>query len=354
MVRALEHVSTDEAHQADSRRSLVFRWSPRDRMLRLSGRLPEADGALVSSAVQAIAEQSAAPSSGDPEPEPWDARCADALVELCACSGAAAPAEPEARRSEAGVARPEAHSETTRAEPEEPAAQPEDERTTAHAAVEDDDTPAGPGNAADTDGTSPTGKPARRTEAEPVRAEIVVHVEAGVLAEGGDGAAALECGPPVAAETVRRLACDGWIRAVVEGPDRPLGVGRRQRTVPRSLLRALRHRDGGCRFPGCTHTRWVQAHHQTHWADGGPTDLENLVLLCGAHHRFVHEGGWRIEGDPSGELGFVHPDGRELRVGPPGLRPEVAERFGITLGDGATIDVGVESHWRPQHGESPP
>ena len=61
--------------------------------------------------------------------------------------------------------------------------------------------------------------------------------------------------------------------------------------------------------------------------------MQNIVLLCGAHHRFVHEGGWRIEGDPAGELRFVHPDGRELRVGPPALRPEVAERFRLPYVD---------------------
>jgi hypothetical protein len=137
------------------------------------------------------------------------------------------------------------------------------------------------------------------------------------------------------------LACDGWIRAVIESSDRPLGVGRRQRTVPRSLLRVLRHRDGGCRFPGCTRTRWVHAHHLIFWADGGRTDAANLVLLCSAHHRFVHEGGWRIEGDPAGELRFVHPDGRELRVGPPGLRPEVAERFGFGVGTEAEARTGA-------------
>ena len=155
---------------------------------------------------------------------------------------------------------------------------------------------------------------------------------------GGGGGSALACGVPVAAETARRPACDGWVQAVAEGAGRPLGVGRRRRTVPRSLLHVLRHRDGGCRFPGCTRTRWVQAHRLRFRADGGRTDLGNLLLLCGAHHRFVHEGGWRVEGDPAGELRFVRPEGRELRVGPPGLRPEVAERFGFRVGDGVPLE----------------
>jgi hypothetical protein len=312
LVRRLRAVPTDEASTANASRSLRLRWGPEDRMLRLSGRFPDADGAVIASAIEGLVERSASPD--DPEREPFDARCADALVELCSCPGGAeGPARFRPRSADDDGSGARGHD-------------------------------GGIGDSADsaTAGSEPRGarddaraEPVRRTEAEPVRAEIVAHVEAGVLASGGDGAAALECGPPVASETVRRLACDGWIRAVIEGPDRPLGVGRRQRTVPRSLLRVLRHRDGGCRFPGCTRTRWVQAHHITFWADGGRTDVENLVLLRGAHHRFVHEGGWRVEGDPAGELRFVHPDGRELRVGPPGLRAEVAERFGFRVGEEA-------------------
>src|SRR5207249_847113 len=64
-------------------------------------------------------------------------------------------------------------------------------------------------------------------------------------------------------------------------------------------------------------------HHRVHWADGGPTDMGNLVSLCPAHHRLVHEGGWRIEGDPNGELIFIRLDGRRLSTGPPGLDPDL-------------------------------
>ncbi|HLF44128.1 MAG TPA: HNH endonuclease, partial [Acidimicrobiia bacterium] len=68
--------------------------------------------------------------------------------------------------------------------------------------------------------------------------------------------------------------------------------------------------DAGCRFVGCPHKGWVHGHHITHWADGGPTNLENLVLFCGFHHRFLHEHGWTIEGDPGGKLVFRKPNGR--------------------------------------------
>ena len=72
-----------------------------------------------------------------------------------------------------------------------------------------------------------------------------------------------------------------------------------------------------CRFPGCERKRWIQAHHLVHWADGGGTTLDNLVLLCHAHHRLIHKGGWRISGHPGRDLRFHDPTGRRLgRVAP--------------------------------------
>ena len=70
------------------------------------------------------------------------------------------------------------------------------------------------------------------------------------------------------------------------------------------MRRALRARDKGCRFPGCTNTRFVDGHHIKHWADGGVTSLDNLVLLCRHHHHLVHEGGFACEKSPDGELRF--------------------------------------------------
>ncbi len=97
--------------------------------------------------------------------------------------------------------------------------------------------------------------------------------------------------------------------------------------MPGWLNRQLRRRDRGCRFPGCGRDRWLHAHHLCHWADGGPTDADNVVLLCRSHHRSVHEGHWVITGDPTGELGFVGPDGRRLLTEPAALRPEVRARL---------------------------
>src|SRR5437660_1885014 len=80
----------------------------------------------------------------------------------------------------------------------------------------------------------------------------------------------------------------------------PIGVGRARRNPPAWLVRQVRRRDGGCRFPSCERRRWGHSHHVAHWADGRPTDVSNLLWLCPFHHRLVHEDGWRIEGNPEG------------------------------------------------------
>ena len=155
-----------------------------------------------------------------------------------------------------------------------------------------------------------------RTDA---RCEVIVHVDAAALAgktEGGfiDSAG----GTGVSAESVRRLACDCARVPVVEDErGQVLDIGRRTRTIPSAIRRALRVRDDEtCQFPGCTRRRFLDAHHIHHWADGGETKLDNLVLLCGRHHRFVHEHGFTIESDADG-LSFVPPDARALRATPP-------------------------------------
>jgi hypothetical protein len=84
------------------------------------------------------------------------------------------------------------------------------------------------------------------------------------------------------------------------------------RSIPPALRRALQRRDDGCRFPGCSCRRFVDAHHIVHWADGGETCLDNLVLLCRRHHRLVHEGGFGVRAAPGGEIQFSYPDGNAL------------------------------------------
>jgi hypothetical protein len=111
-------------------------------------------------------------------------------------------------------------------------------------------------------------------------------------------------------EAARRLACDAGIsRVITQGSSEPLDVGRRTRTPPASLRKALVVRDGGCRFPGCGRPHWwCDAHHIIHWLDKGPTCLANLVLLCRRHHRLVHEGGFHLEG-MDGSFASVAPTG---------------------------------------------
>ena len=147
---------------------------------------------------------------------------------------------------------------------------------------------------------------------EDVTAEVVVHADVELLTdEHEDGTCYVENGPPMATEIVRRLGCDGRLRLIVERDGQQVGVGRATRAVGSSLRRALRARDRGCVFPGCTNRRWVDAHHVRHWAHGGRTDLANLVELCRRHHRLVHEGGFRLRFD-NGRVTVHDRNGRNL------------------------------------------
>jgi 5-methylcytosine-specific restriction endonuclease McrA len=150
------------------------------------------------------------------------------------------------------------------------------------------------------------------------RYQVVVHVDAAVLADPDQaGVSVLEDGVRVSAETSRRLACDASRVVMRHDEDgRLLEVGARTRTIPPALRRALHHRDRACRFPGCS-TRFTQGHHLRHWAQGGPTTLSNLALLCRRHHRAVHEEGYGVERGPDGALQFRRPDGRPLSEVPP-------------------------------------
>jgi hypothetical protein len=94
----------------------------------------------------------------------------------------------------------------------------------------------------------------------------------------------------------------------------PLDVGRSTRVVQPAQRSALAVRDRGCVFPGCERPlAWCDAHHLEHWVDGGPTDLANLALLCRAHHRTVHEGGWQLTRGPDGRFTASPPDPRTRR-----------------------------------------
>lgn len=126
----------------------------------------------------------------------------------------------------------------------------------------------------------------------------------------------LDKGGPISMEAARRICCDAGITPVVEGKyGEVLDIGRKTRKIPPAIRRALEVRDKKtCRFPGCTHTRYLHGHHIKHWSDGGVTALNNLVLLCSHHHGLVHEGGFSCRAyqrskNTSVNIVFKRPDG---------------------------------------------
>ena len=144
------------------------------------------------------------------------------------------------------------------------------------------------------------------------RATMVVHIPAVDLVrgegEGWDAASRI-----FSAAELQRLACDACFQPALHDKDGvTVGVGRTTRNVEAWLRRLVEGRDQGCRFPGCGKTRWLQCHHIIPWSQLGPTNLDNLVALCGFHHRMIHNGDWTITGDPNGEReffdkwGFIH------------------------------------------------
>jgi hypothetical protein len=148
------------------------------------------------------------------------------------------------------------------------------------------------------------------------RYQVVVHVDAAVLADADAPGQAIVDGASVSAETAQRLACDASRVVMRHGADGHVTeVGARTRTIPPTLRRALEHRDHGCRFPGCG-SRFGQGHHIRHWARGGPTTLSNLVTLCRRHHRTVHEEGYDVGRETDGELSFRTARGRPIPAVP--------------------------------------
>jgi hypothetical protein len=141
---------------------------------------------------------------------------------------------------------------------------------------------------------------------------VNIHTDIETLQQDGSGAEAeLEEHSHVPAETSRRMACDCSIVHWHENAQgEPLNVGRKTRSIPPAIRRALKRRDQGCRFPGCTCKRHVDAHHVKHWVDGGETSMDNLVLLCRSHHRLVHEAGYGVEMGPGREVVFSLPNGK--------------------------------------------
>jgi hypothetical protein len=168
--------------------------------------------------------------------------------------------------------------------------------------------------------------------------QVVVHVDAATLAHDEDGACELEHGPALAPETARRLGCDASVVRILERDGRPLSIGRKTRTLSPALRRALRSRDRTCRFPGCGQHRFLHAHHIQHWAQGGRTDLSNLIQLCSHHHRLVHEGGYSVERRGEGRVRFRRPDGQPVPAAPATPEGEAATLTRLHQAAALTID----------------
>ena len=184
------------------------------------------------------------------------------------------------------------------------------------------------------------------------RVQVVLHVDTAALRGDPGGRCELDDGSPLAAETARRLACDASLVQVLERDGVPLRLGRKTRVISAALRRALNARDRGCRFPGCTSRRFVDAHHIEHWATGGATDLDNLVQLCGHHHRLLHEGRYGITRHAGDRLTFTRRDGRRIGTRPartPGLpaplqhtrRPDAC--VSLNTGERLDLDLGVQA-----------
>ncbi|SOC48995.1 HNH endonuclease [Blastococcus aggregatus] len=161
------------------------------------------------------------------------------------------------------------------------------------------------------------GDGADRRPGDPPSREVVVHVDAAVLADdAAAGQAYLEGGPALHPAQVRRMLCGATVVTMLERDREVLGVGRTRRLATRAQRRALLRRDGGCARPGCTETRIerLHAHHMRHWLFGGGTDIDNLVLLCDVDHGLVHDH------DHDHDLVMSRRDGRLIVLAPDGRR----------------------------------
>ena len=192
------------------------------------------------------------------------------------------------------------------------------------------------------------------------RYQVVVHIDQSLFADGqpegpvdshGAGCCETEGGAQLAVDTARRLGCDSALVGVVRNAaGEPLDIGRKTRVIPPALRRALNVRDGGCRFPGCTHRHFTEGHHVKHWADGGETKLSNLITLCTFHHRLVHEGGFGLAATDDGVFVFTRPDGRRIAAtGRLDRRLDLRSLFELNREHGLDIDTQTSGcRW---HGE---
>jgi hypothetical protein len=274
---------TQNANEQFKVRDLSCRYDENGSLI-ISGRLPPEQGALIMKALEMAmesAEANADVPAGTSESEPFHAQRADALAQIAESYLNAAPTTTKmADRYQVVV----------------------------HVSPENLlDTPPGELPA----GTS--------TQAHPVEVKFDrryanPNVPAGTRTYSRDpNLSHIENAPHIPAETARRIACDCTrIKLTEDDTGEPLSIGRKSRSIPPAINRALRARDQGCRFPGCTNTQFIDGHHIRHWADGGETSMENLVQLCRKHHRLVHESGFGCERQADGKLVFKDQHGKIL------------------------------------------
>jgi len=128
------------------------------------------------------------------------------------------------------------------------------------------------------------------------RCQLILHIQAG---DQNIHPANLD-GQWLTPSAARRMACDAGLLIVEEDEaGNVLNIGRKSRTIPAAMSRALAIRDNGCQFPGCCESRYTEGHHIKHWADGGETKLDNLVTLCRYHHRELHKGSFYLSLKPA-------------------------------------------------------
>jgi hypothetical protein len=146
------------------------------------------------------------------------------------------------------------------------------------------------------------------------RPTMVVHAPLELLLGVTDaGVAEIQGLGPIPAEVARRLACDADITLSVEREDGSvLDQGRTRRDPTTAQRIEIARRDKGCRFPGCPFCDFTHVHHMEHWIEGGETNQDNLITLCGRHHRAVHELGWKMEGNADEVVAFTSPQGRRM------------------------------------------
>ncbi|MFF5295965.1 HNH endonuclease signature motif containing protein [Paractinoplanes globisporus] len=305
--RILAHLAPQIADQADesalrraearAHRQRCFTLSmPVDGMVRLSGALGIEDAAIVTAALQPLS----GPAPGDDRSFPQ--RRADALVDVCRLALRTAELPHDGGE-------PPQLALTIRFNPLAAAVCAVPSGAVPSVAVQ---------SGAGRPGTGRSG--AGRSGAGPVGSGRSGAGSPGAQGVGALGPGILPNGERISAATVRRLACDARILPLVlGGTSQVLDAGRGRRLAHGALRRALTVRDGGCAFPGCDRpARWCDAHHLRSWSDGGPTDLDNLVLLCRHHHRLLHapDGGWRAELGTDRLPTFVPPPWIDLQQRP--------------------------------------